>query len=75
MKKTWWMGTPGCYSYEENMVDGYTCMLFFHFSKGNNFCDWYASLDDIALPNWSQLLKERICSKGSEFFSLRDGLH
>ena len=28
MKKTWWMGTPVCYSYEEDMVDGYPCILF-----------------------------------------------
>ena len=39
------------------------------FTKGNNFHDFlFAYLDDLALPKWDLLLKERIWSK---FFPLR----
>ena len=48
-------------------------LLFFcHFAKGNNFRDFlFAFLDNAALPKWGKLLKERICSYGSKFFTFR----
>ena len=43
-----------------------------HFTKGNNFRNFLStSLEDRALSNEGQLLKKRICSSWSKFFSLR----
>ena len=45
--------------------------IFQHSTKGDNLCDFlFASLDIIALPNLSQLLKERISSLRGKFFPL-----
>ena len=42
------------------------------YSKGDNFCDFlFAYLNDKVFSKWGLLLKERICSLGSKFFSLR----
>ena len=41
-------------------------------SKGDNFHDsLFAYLVDKGFPEWDLLLKQRIYSKGSKFFSLR----
>ena len=41
------------------------------FMKGDNFYDFlFASLDKVTLSKWGLLLKKRICSYGSKFFSL-----
>ena len=51
-------GTPPCFT--------------FIFINGNNNCDFLlASLDDVSVPIWGQLLKERICSFRSKFFPSR----
>ena len=42
------------------------------FSKGDNFHDFlFAYLEDKVFQKWGLLLKERICSDGSKFFSVR----
>ena len=38
------------------------------FSKGDNFCEFLAYLEDKVFPKWGLLVKERICSSGSRFF-------
>ena len=44
------------------------------FSKGVNFHDFlFSYLEDEVLQKWGLLLKERICSSGSKFFSLKNG--
>ena len=41
------------------------------FIKGNKLCGFlFASKGNKTLLKWDLLLKERICSKGSEFFPL-----
>ena len=51
------------------------------FSKGDNFHNFlFAYLEDKVFQKWDLLLKERICSSGSKFHSLRldpevDGRH
>ena len=53
-------------------VYDYTSMFFHHFTKGNNCSNFlFASLSEVALPNWGLLLKERTCSWKSKFFPLR----
>ena len=53
-------------------VHGYTAIFFSMFSKGGNFRNFpFAYLEDEIDPKWGLLLKERICSDGSKFFSLR----
>ena len=52
----------------------YECisMIFYQFTIGNNFSDFlFAFLNNAALSHYGLLLKERICSYGSKFFSLR----
>ena len=34
-----------------------------------------ASLDNETIPKWGQLLQERVCSYGSDFFPLNIDLH
>ena len=51
-------------------VNGYTSIFFAMFSKRDNFCLLFAYLEDVVFSNWGLLLKERICSHGSKFFSL-----
>ena len=42
------------------------------FTTGGNFCDFlFASLEEGALSNSGLLLKKRICSMMSKFFSFR----
>ena len=37
-----------------------------------NFCDFlFAYVEDVVFPKWGLLLKERICSSWSKFFSVR----
>ena len=44
--------------------------------KGSNYCYYlFAFLDIIAFPNWGFVLKERIYSLGSKFFSFRVDSH
>ena len=51
---------------------GYTAMFFHQFYRERQLLILlFASLADTAFPNWGLLLKERICSKRSKFFSLR----
>ena len=38
------------------------------FSKGDNFCELLAYLEDKVVPKWGLLVRERICSSGSRFF-------
>ena len=46
--------------------------VFCCFSKEDNFCIFpFASLDNKILPTSGLLLKEKICSYRSKFFSLR----
>ena len=53
------------------VVYGFMPMFSTIFTKGNNFCDLrFLSMDDGTLPEWDLVLKERICSKGSDFFPL-----
>ena len=48
----------------------------FKFAKGNNICDnLLVFLEDKVLTEWSLLLKDRICSYGSEFFPFRVSSH
>ena len=59
---------------KKNKVNGNSFSVFSIFSKGNKFCNFlFATVGDIALPKWGQLLKERICSFKSKFFPLRFG--
>ena len=53
-------------------VYGYTAMFFFFVSKGDNFCKFlFAAPGQKNSFKRGLLLKERICSYRSKFFSLR----
>ena len=52
-------------------MDGYTFLLFLPYLQREITYDlMFASLDNITLPNWGLLLKERICSYENRLFSL-----
>ena len=55
---------------KSSKVYGFISTVFNHlFAKGNKLSDFLLlSLDKVALPKWGLLLKERIHSKGREFF-------
>ena len=55
-------------------INGYTSMLFCHITKVNNSRNFlFAAQEDEALSKGGLLLKERICSSRSKFFSLSVG--
>ena len=53
--------SKGIYKVHDN-----TSMCFYHFTKGNNFRDFL-----FAIVKWDLFLRERICHKRNDLFSVR----